>query len=253
MKKKICSILSIMLVFCFVLTACSNTKANVKEINSTIKALQADVGSVTQESLNEAIDKYDALPDNKKKEITNASVLEKYRDIDLAQLQDLQNEILGISDSTSFSDLLSIKEKYDSAESKYQDLVDSSLLEKKLELNNLEKATVVACQTVKKALKSSESFKLISANGVDDANGTSKYYLINIKYSATNSFGATIDDSSFQTINKDFKNPWYGLSALTGHTKEALNNTSFMEFYYAKEPVEMDPEKIMYYINKTNY
>lgn len=125
----------------------------------------------------------------------------------------------------------------------------------RIKLTNEEKAAVAACQYIKKSLKSSDSFKLIESNVIDDTNGETKYYLVNIKFSATNSFGGTKDDSSFQTINSKFENPWYPLAMLDGNYSTALKCTPFLQYYLLsdKEPHSIDCDKILYYVDKMNY
>ena len=76
--------------------------------------------------------------------------------------------------------------------------------------------------------------------------------MISLSYSGTNSFGGTIEDSSFQTISDEFKNPWYELSLLTGHVESGINNYEFYKFYIdaSSKEVDLDADKIMYFINE---
>ena len=133
-----------------------------------------------------------------------------------------------------------------------QDAINVTKPDEAMELNDLEKAAVAACQYIRNTLENSSSFELQSAKVINDLNGNTNYYLVLISYSETNSFGVRKDDVSLQTIDKDFKNPWYALALLTGKYKESLKCLPYKSSYllHEDEPTVLDCEKILYFIDK---
>lgn len=248
MKKKIL-IMCIIGTTLFGVTGCTNKSEQISEkINELCKQDQ-----VTQKEYDDIVKEYDSLTDKQKNQVENYSDLEKYEGVDLEEVNDINDKIAKIGDDTKFNDIIELYDKYNELKSKEQDLIDSDLLEKRMELTDLEKATVSACQYVKQSLKSSDSFKLQSAEAVDDLDGVTAYYLVKLKYSGTNSFGAAKDGDSFQTISDDFTNKWYGLGLITGNVNEALNCYSTYITQWSDlsdKKVEMDCDKIMYYIDE---
>lgn len=230
------------------LTLCSCGKVDdlIKKIDDF-----SEKENITQTEIDTLFEEYNNLSAEEKEKITNYNKLEKYENVNIDNVNSLENSINSISENSEFSDVRSIYDSYNLLNENEQKLIDITSIEEKMELSNLEKATVVACQYIKKSLKNSSSFQLISAKAIDDIGKESNYYLVNIQYSATNSFGAQIDNTSFQTISADFENPWYGLAILNGDYSTALECTSFIGFYLLneQEPIEIDCDKILYYLD----
>ncbi len=232
-------------ILCF--TSCSN---NAKQIEKRI-----DIFLTTEEKSQEILDclfeDYNSLSKEQKEKVNNYQELSKYENVDLNKINKLNSDIKNLSELSKFKSLLSLKETYDKLTSNEKALVDFTDIENMISLNDLEKAAISSCQYIKSSLKSAGSFKLYECSVVNDLNGTTGYYLVNIKYSAQNSFGADLDDISFQTIDKNFKNPWYPIALITGEIKEALECTPYYSYFLSsKSQSKLDIEKILYYINE---
>lgn len=223
---------------------------DVKELNQGINRLGTSE-EITQAEIDYLFAMYAELAEDKKAQIENYDILKAYENVDITKVNEIKIQISSLNGASTFGDLLKIKEFYDSMTRNEKALVDISSVEAKMQLTDLEKAAVAAIQYIGKGLKNGSSLEIESASGIDDLDGTTKYYLISIGYSATNSFGGRKDATSFQTISDEFENPWFGLALLTGKYEEALKCTSWMQYYllHDEEPVEFDIEKLNYYKN----
>lgn len=244
MKKLVCLILCVCMLFVF--CSCGKVDNLIQKIDEFSK--NEDISQVDIDAL---FEEYNNLSDKDKEKVTNYAELEKYKDVSIEKVKTLKGKISDVSDKTSFSVVREIDEEYNALNSNEKKLVYIASIKEKMKLTNLEKAAVAACQYIKKSLRSSSSFELQDAKVIDDLNGESKYYLVKIKFSATNGFGGANDDTSFQTISKDFENPWYALSFLSGDYSNALNCTPYQKYYLLneQEPTSIDCEKILYYID----
>lgn len=245
MKKLLLTIMSICILG--MLSGCNE----VEELNDKIENIIASK-EITQEQFDEVFSEYENLSDKQKERIENFGQIEKYKNVDIERINEINEVIKDIDRNTSFNELLELKESIEQLNSNEKALVNNSKIDEAIKLNDIEKAAVVASQYVIKSLKSSESFELQSAKVINDLEGDSKYYLVKLEYSAANSFDTQIDDESFQTINNKFENPWWGLALLGGNYKDALNCTSFIQYYLTnnQSPTELDCDKIMYYIDE---
>ena len=231
-----------------VLAGCGN---KVDKLNEKIEEVLSSE-TINQEQLDEMFVMYDELSDEKKEEITKYDKIKKYRDVDIEKVNQINIKIDSINTSTAFDEILEINEQVDKLSLNERLLIKRSELNSAMELSNIEKAGMAAVKCIKGSLKNSGSLEVEKIKVIDDLTGDSAYYLVSVDYSATNSFGGRLDDTSFQTISKDFKNPWYGLAMLTGKYEEALKCTSFQKFYllHKDEPININVDKIMYHINE---
>lgn len=241
-------ILLTLVMFCMigVVSGCSN---KAEELDNKIETVLSS-DEILQEQLDEIFLAYDNLSDNQKEKVTNYDKIEKYKDVNIEDVNEINNTIKKI-EKLSFSEILDLDKSITTLTSNEKALIDVSKVDAAMELSDMEKAAVAACQYIRKSLKSSSSFKLQSAKVIDDL-ADIKYYLVKIEYSGTNSFGGEKDANSFQTINSEFVNPWYGLAVLNGKYEEALECSSFLQYYLLndQEPTELDCDKIMYYIDE---
>ena len=244
MKKIGCLIICVCMLF--VLCSCGKVDNLINKIDNL-----SGIENITQSEIDTLFEEYNNLSTEDKKKITNYDKLKKYEDVDIETVKSLENKIKTISNESKFTDVSNIYDKYKLLNANEQNLINITSIQEKMQLSNIEKATVVACQYIKKSLKSSSSFELRNAKAIDDIGKKSNYYLVNVQYSATNSFGAKIDDTSFQTISAEFENPWYALSLLSGDYSSALECTPFIQFYLSNEqrPTEIDCDKIIYYLD----
>lgn len=243
--KRICCLL-ICICMVFTLCSCGKTDSLIKKIDNF-----SEKENITQTEVDTLFEEYNNLSTEDKNKITNYDKLKKYENVNIDNVKEIKNKITTVTKDSKFSEISKIYNEYELLNTNEQNLIDITSIQEKMQLSNLEKATVAACQYIKKSLKSSLSFELRSAKAIDDIGKTSNYYLVNIQYSATNSFGAKIDDTSFQTISAKFENPFYALAMLMGDYSNALDCNSFIQFYLTneQEPTEIDCDKIIYYLD----
>lgn len=220
---------------------------NVSKVSNDITTFTSS-DKITQDTFNNIYSEYMALTDEEKSKIDNYSELEKYINVDIDTVNNLKNKILKLK-TLSFSEIISIKKQYEELSTKEQEYIDITIVESKVKLSDIEQAAIAACKCVIDSLKNGSSFELENVEVQDDINGTSKYYLVQLTYSATNSFGGRIDDNSFQTISSDFSNPWWPLSFINGDFEPALKCSSFLQYYNSEYAETLDVEKITYYLN----
>lgn len=240
------AIILLLIVILCALCSCGKKKKLVSDIEKI-----TNKQNITQEEIDDLFERYNNLSNEDQKGISNSNILMKYKNVDVDKVQKLKTQIQKNINSDNFETIGKIYDDYNLFSSNEQALIDIDEIKQKITPNDLEKSVIAACQYIKKSLKSSNSFKLLSAKAIDDTDGKSKYYLVYINYSATNGFGAETDEVSFQTINKDFINPWYALTIIKGDYAPALECTSYMSFYYnnSQSPTEINCQKILYNID----
>ena len=245
MKKALLVVLSVLIIV--TMAGCGK----VDSVNEKIEAILS-TNEITQKQLDDVFNAYDELSDKEKAEVSNYNKIEKYRGVDIDKVNEINSEISVITEKTAFDKLLKLQEKVEDLSSKEKALIDANKLENALTLKDIEKAAVAACQAIQSCLKNKSSFELESAKVINDLDGTTHYYLVMIEYSATNSFGGRKDNTSFQTISKEFENPWLPLGLLTGKYEEALQCSSFLQYYllHDEDPAELNVDKILYYIEE---
>ena len=182
MKKIIIFLLVIALITMF--SGCGETEKLDEKVNVLLSAEE-----ITQKQLDEIFALYDVLSDKEKAKITNFDKIEKYRNVDIETINEINCSIEELTEDTSFEKVLKLQEDFENLKSKEKDLINKAKLEKAFGLSDLEKAAVAACQAVKRCLKNPSSFELTDINVGNDIEGETGYYLVEINYSATNSFG----------------------------------------------------------------
>lgn len=230
-------------------SGCGETEKLNEKVNAVLSAEE-----ITQHQLDEIFALYDVLDDKEKAKITNFDEIEKYRSVDIEMVNEINRSIEELTEETAFEKVLELQEDVEDLKSKEKDLVNKEKLEEAFELSDLEKAAVAACQAVKRCLKNPSSFEGIRIRVGNDLEGETGYYLVEIEYSATNSFGGRNESATLQTINEKFENPLFSIAAALGTYDSFLNNTiyalDFFSLVDAGKVVELDCNKIMYYIDE---
>lgn len=241
----------ITIILCCIIVTMSGCGNSVENLNKKIDTILSSE-EVTQEQIDEVFLKYEKLSDKQKKQIKKYDEIKIYKNADIEKINKINAQIKAINSNTKFNEMVTIKNSVEELSESEQNLINITKLDEAMALNDLEKAAVAACQYIRNSLKSSSSFELQSAKVINDLNGDTNYYLVSISYSGTNSFGGRKDDASLQTINKDFKNPWYGLALLTGKYEEALKCQPYQSSYllHEDEPTVLDCAKILYFIDE---
>jgi len=204
---------------------------------------------LTTEEYNSIVERYSELPDSATDFVVGYEKIEKYDGVDIDALNEFNKKIQNIDEQTSFSNILEYFTEYDTMNSSTKVLINITKIQTAMEMNDLEKAAVEACSNLRSAMKSKDNFQLQSVTVKDDTEKMNFYWVL-IKYSGTNSFGGTIDDTSCFGITPEFEDPFWGLSQITGKTSTYIKSTtSYLEYEKSSQPeVDIDVDKIMYYI-----
>ncbi len=222
-----------------------------------VKELQNAIDSVTDDTtLRDFMaikNNYEAMNENEKGLVDVSDIqnkLESLEDVDLDNVESLENSIAEINDTTTFSNIVELKEKYDNLTQNEKKLVEVSALESRFVLTDLEKAALEAAKNVKSCMKSESSFKVKRIRVKNDLDKMNFYWVL-IEYSGDNSFGVSLDSTSCFGISPEFEDPFFPLAQLTG-IEDYLNGiTSYGEYVKCeKEEVEIDTEKIQYYLKE---
>lgn len=204
--------------------------------------------------------KYAALNEESKKclnlnkKIGDKSILNYIENTDCDKVSELKNKIANAESKPDFYDYQKCKDQYGKLNLVEKSFINITPITDRLELSSDEKAIVAACHYVKISLKNRASFNLINASYSKEQFGGDDNYYVNLKYSATNSFGATIEEDSLQWIDCSYENWGYGIALLSGNVESALKSNSILPNYlghditYYKEKFDMD--KFMYYLEE---
>ena len=172
--KKICCLL-ICICMVFALCSCGKTDNLIKKIDDF-----SEKENITQTEIDTLLEEYNNLSTEDKNKITNYDKLKKYENVNIDNVKEIKSKITTITKDSKFSEISEIYNEYELLNINEQNLIDITSIQEKMQLSNLEKATVSACQYIKKSLKSSSSFELRSAKAIDDIGKTSNYYLVEI-------------------------------------------------------------------------
>lgn len=229
-----------------ILSACGN-KQVASDYMDKVELLEQKQLPTLKE-IKELEEEYNNLTPKQKEFVTNYGSVEKFLDMDLDGLNELQEDINNAINSgqVAYAEIMDIEKRYEefsSSEKEY--IVDIDKLEKFKALNEYEKAAVVATRYLKNALKNSSSLELEEINVKKEGN-----YYVKINYSATNGFGARKDDVACLDVSTSFKIGIIGLSSLMGNFEEASNTCLGGYLGFKCEEVAVDCDKILDNLNK---
>lgn len=220
----------------------------VKELQNTIDNVADDT---TLRDFMAIKNNYEAMNENEKGLVDVSAIqskLESLEGVDLDNVESLETSIAEINDTTTFSNIVELKEKYDNLTQNEKKLVDFSAVESRFELTDLEKAALESAKNVKSCMKSESSFKVKRIRVKNDLDKMNFYWVL-IEYSGDNSFGVSIDSTSCFGITPEFEDPFFPLAQLTGIEDYLDGTTSYIEYEKCDmEEVEIDTEKIQYYL-----
>ncbi len=252
-KKFVVSIIIFMIIIMLVAIGFFLQQTNKKQ-NENINAISKSIENMkngkipTQKEYNEIADKYKKLNNDQKKTIKNTNVFEQFGKFDLNKMNAVSTQINDIDDNIPFSDIISIKKKYDQLLKEEQKYINYDKVDSAMQLSDIEKAALAAAKNVRECMKSKDNFlakKIIVKDDLDKMN----FYWVLIEYSGTNSFGVPIDSTSCFGIASDFTDPFFSMAQLTGAQKYLDSTTSYSEFTKCnQEQVEVDISKISYYL-----
>lgn len=243
-------IVAILVVLGAIVLIQGNTKKQEKisYINKAIE--EVEKGKLPSKAeFNNLLSEYDSLTDNAKEKISNWKVISNLNDIDLDKIHNISEKISKIKKSSSFKELVELKDEIDALDDNTKKYIDSSKLDQAMELTDIEQAALAACKNIKSVMINQDSFevqKVTVKNDLDKMN----FYWVLVEYSGTNSFGGTLDKTSCFGITSDFEDPFFGMAQITGYTDYLDSTTSYNEYTKCTKKEEIvDPDKITYYLN----
>ena len=234
-------------------------KEKIGVIN-TFTSKASDISAITQQDYDTAYQKYNELSESEKAKVTNSDVFSKYNGINIDTVNDYQAKInqLTSNESSKFMDYVSLNDSIKGLSEKDKALLTGvDTIEEHLALTDLEKAGLSAVQNVRETLKNPDSIQISNLTVIDGLSDLN-YYLVTFEYTAQNGFGGNSNGESGQMISSKFVNDIFelekSLSAIMGGDKyTSLTATpEFMKLYIQriKNAVDIDTEKIMYYIDE---
>lgn len=216
---------------CFLVTVlCMFFLAGCKSKAATeVETLISNIGEVSLESedaIVQAEEYYETLTDNQKDQVETYKILvdarkqydalveEKRQAEELASFEEKAKD-LSKQTVKKQSDIDEINKAYNALnDDQKKQLEDSDLLAKATELTDYEKAAVSAVKQLRSQLKNQDSLVLSQVNvRMGGENTTAAYYVL-VKYSATNSFGGAIDDTTCIDVTKDFSSLFWEMTRL---------------------------------------
>ena len=232
-----------------VIQAIKKQQEELATINTTIQSLKQGV-IPSQQEYDELVAKYNGLSDKDKENIEDAEILNKFQNVDIDNLSQIAQKINDMSESTSFTEIANVKKEYESLGLDEKALMDISKLTSLMELSDIENAALAACKNIKSCMKSEDSFKIKGITVKNDLDSMHFYWVL-VEYSGTNSFGASVDNTSCFGITSEFEDPFFPLAQLTGVSKYLNDTSSYNEYIGCdKTEIKVDADKIAYYLDK---
>ena len=165
------------------------------------------------------------------------------------KIHNISEKISKIKKSSSFKELVELKDEIDALDDNTKKYIDSSKLDQAMELTDIEQAALAACKNIKSVMINQDSFEVQEITVKNDLDKMNFYWVL-VEYSGTNSFGGTLDKTSCFGITSDFEDPFLGMAQITGYTDYLDSTTSYNEYTKCTKKEEIvDPDKITYYLN----
>lgn len=243
-------IVAILVVLGAIVLIQGNTKKQEKisYINKAIE--EVEKGKLPSKAeFNNLLSEYDSLTDNAKEKISNWKVISNLNDIDLDKVHNISEKISKIKKSSSFKELVELKDEIDALDDNTKKYIDSSKLDQAMELTDIEQAALAACKNIKSVMINQDSFEVQEITVKNDLDKMNFYWVL-VEYSGTNSFGGTLDKTSCFGITSDFEDPFFGMAQIAGYTDYLDSTTSYNEYTKCTKKEEIvDSDKITYYLN----
>ena len=236
--------IDILLLTTSLLCACGNSKNQKIAAEYMEKVNQLDNGQLPSVQEVKDLDaEYYNLTPKQKELVTNYGIVKKYLDLDIELINSLQEKIdSALSKSNvAYKDVKEIEDEYDnmaSDEQKYISKIDQ--LDKFKELNEYDKASIVATRFLKESLKNSDSLQVEEINVKKNGN-----YYVKVNYSATNSFGGRKDDVACLDVSTTYKIGLIGLSSIVGNFDEGSNTLLGGYLGFKNPEISVDPDKVL--------
>lgn len=242
--------IGVVVLSALLLCSCGNAKNEEIASEYMEKVAQLEKSGVpTMQDVKALDEEYYNLTPKQKDLVTNYGTVKKYLDMDLDQIHSIQDQInqLLSADNVSYKDVMQVEQEYNQLPSDEQAYITSiDRLDEYKELNEYDKAAVVATNFLKDSLKDSSSLQLDEINVKKEG-----YYYVKINYSATNGFGGRVEDVACLDVTDTYKMGLIALSILTGKFDEGSNTLLGGYIGFKVKEVPVDCEKVMANLNTT--
>ncbi|MEE3466858.1 MAG: hypothetical protein VZQ83_00300 [Eubacterium sp.] len=207
-------------------------------------------GLPTQEDFNKALNDYNAVPYDRKAEVTNAEVLEKYKDVDLKTVRDIATRMDELNDKTPFADVIALESEYEKLTMQEKQFVHGEKLDERKQLTDTESTALKAVSNIRSLLTSSDNFKPTSIKVKDDTS-MSMAYRMEIKYSYVDEQGTVKEDTTYLSMMSISDDVAYNAAVNAGKPEAYTKNSKDMAAYNKceSEEVTIDCDKMMYYLD----
>lgn len=248
-KIKKCILILTLVSLNILLCSCGNSKNETiaKEYMDKVEQLNQGGVPTLQEVKNLDTEYYNLTP-KQKELVTNYGTVKKYLELNLDSIHSVQSDIdSGLAQvKMTYKDIKNIEERYNKLSSEEKEYIANiDQLSKFKELDEYDKASVVAARFLKQSLKNGDSMEVSEINVKKEG-----IYYVKINYSATNSFGGRKDDVACLDVAKNFEIGIIGLSALLGNFEEASNTCLGGYIGFKTNEIPVDCDKVLDNIDK---
>ena len=246
------AILAVLLMgFFLVRSLFGNSEATsaVEAATASIQKLEED-SIPTQEDFNKALNDYNAVPYDRKNEVKNASILERFKDVDLKTVKDIATRMDALSETTPFSDVVDLENEYQKLTVQEKTFVDGTKLDSFKNLNDMEQSALKAVSNIMSLLPSSDNFKVTSVRVKDDTS-MSMAYRMQIGYSYVDEQGTLKQNTTYLSMMSANDDVAYNDAVNSGDSESYTKNTKEKATYdkCESDEVEVDSDKMMYYLD----
>ena len=203
----------------------------------------------TQEDFNKAISDYNAVPYDQKNQVENAEILEKYKDVDLKLVRDIDMKIDGLTEQTPFSEVIDTEEYYNRLTTQEKQFVDGEKIAELKQLDEMETTALQAVTCIKSLITDAEDFKVLGVSVKDDTK-MSISYRMKINYSYVDAQGTLNNNTTYISMLNEQDDVAYQNALNSGDPEKYTKSTEDMDAYNRceSEEVQVDPEKLMYFM-----
>ena len=202
----------------------------------------------TQEDFNKALSDYNAVPNEYKNEVQGAEILDRFKDVDLKKVRDIETRINGITQDTYFSDILDLEEEYKKLTVQEQQFVNGDKLNEMKQPNETEEAAIAALKYLRSLLGNADNFRPVSVTVKDDRE-MSMSYRMQITYSYVDEQGTLNENTTYISMMSADDDTEYRNAVEASDPDSFLKGTADMKAYHDCESDEMvlDTDKLIYY------
>ena len=226
------------------------------EVTSAVETAAASIQKLqeesipTQEDFNKALSDYNAVPYDRKNEVGDATILERFKDVDLKTVRDIATRMDALSEKTPFADIMALESEYEKLTVQEKQFVDGTKLDGFKSLNEMEKTALKAAINIRSLLTSGDNFKVTEVKVKDDT-GMSMSYRMQVSYSYVDEQGTLKQVTTYLSMMSESDDVAYNEAVNSGKPESYTKNTKEKSTYdkCESDEIEIDNDKLMYYLN----